>query len=696
MLSVDLLGAPSRGTHFSAHTYCPHAPNMLAPNPDGKTWDALEWYYKDYLGPTWLYAIDLGTGQVKKQRFPDGFQVHYSGQELAFDGKYYLVTPGPGGYVDRGGMFMFVYDPATNTLENRGEIVPGLHGELRPIVLGPDGQLYGTGTYADGRVGLYAYDPVLGKVVRNFGPIGPSHAPYAAFGYCIGACDTHAYVASGEIPWYLVAVNLETAEERVLLEAPPNGSIVIVPVFPGARAVVRQGDRARRREYWLYHGEAIPKVDESAPWPAKASPWEEAPPPPEIYRDQLAPDALGNATFWYRLPDNTAMAPKEAPTSGAPEDLGWRSIPLEGIDTHPQTIHRLALLPDGRLFGTMHGYVGRFLFDPNTDKAIGLGSNRWLSEYTHVVYGEKLYASGYWGGPIFVFDPKRPWTLQNAGPPGRPALRQDDPESNPRYLGRLHNATRVVDVYASAIGADGRIYFGGFGMRGYVGGGLGWYDPKTGELGGVWRPLSGYAVRWLAPMLDGRLMVMSTTTAPDELSNDRRPEEARLFVYDLSEGRIVREIVPVPKAMTTGLVIEVTPGRLLGLTVDPHRRDTSILYAVDMATPEILFRRTLPWPVSENRWYEGWDDDLDVVRGPDGFVWTYLRDVLVRIDPEDATVHVVGRIAPPGRPTFVGTDLYLTGSEQLRRIRSIASLVQVPHDGCSLPTPAETVRSFEK
>ena len=64
---------------------------------------------------------------------------------------------------------------------------------------------------------------------------------------------------------------------------------------------------------------------------------------------------------------------------------------------------------------------------------------------------------------------------------------------------------------------------------------------------------------------------------------------------------------------------------------------------------------------------------LDFVRGPDGFIWTYLKNILVRIDPRDAEVHVVGRIDPVGHLTFVGNDLYLAGPEQLRRIRKIAA-----------------------
>jgi hypothetical protein len=60
-----------------------------------------------------------------------------------------------------------------------------------------------------------------------------------------------------------------------------------------------------------------------------------------------------------------------------------------------------------------------------------------------------------------------------------------------------------------------------------------------------------------------------------------------------------------------------------------------------------------------------------LTQGPDGFVWTYLRDVLVRIDPKDATVYVVGKIIPVGYPTFVGRDIYLSGPEQLRRVRNV-------------------------
>ncbi len=234
-------------------------------------------------------------------------------------------------------------------------------------------------------------------------------------------------------------------------------------------------------------------------------------------------------------------------------------------------------------------------------------------------------------------------------------------------------------MHSSALGADGKVYFGGFGLRHYTGGGLGWFDPKTGKLDGFWKPLSGYAVHWIAPALDGKLIVISTSKAADELNTNQSPEEAKLFVYDVTAQKLVREIVPVTKARTTGLITEAAPGRLLGLTTSgAESGKAGLLYGVDVTTGEVLLRKPLPSPVSIDDSWPHWVDPsyeyLDLVRGPDGFIWTYLKNVLVRIDPKDASVHVVGRIDPVGHLTFVGKDVYLSGPEQLRRIRNISAV----------------------
>src|SRR6266540_738089 len=154
VLRAESLGEPARGVNVWER--------WLVPNPDGQSWDLLQIYFKEYYGPTWLYAVDLGTGVVKKQRLPDGHQFYLSGRALGFDGKYYIATPSRRTW----SMGLFVYDPATNTVEDRGEIVPGLGGETRPLVVGPDERIYGTGTRGN-QVGLYIYDPKRRKVVKD-------------------------------------------------------------------------------------------------------------------------------------------------------------------------------------------------------------------------------------------------------------------------------------------------------------------------------------------------------------------------------------------------------------------------------------------------------------------------------------------------------------------------------------------------
>ena len=675
VLKTESLGEPARGVNTWEH--------WLVPNPDGRTWDALQVYFKEYYGPTWLYAVDLGTGQVKKQRLPDKRQFYLSGRALGFDGKYYIATPGPGKEGSAWGMFMHVYDPATNTLEDRGEIVPNLGGEVRPLVVGPDGRIYGTGSRDKGRLGLYIYDPKLNQVVKDFGPIGPSHPNGAWSGYVMGVDDTHVYLVSGMIPsWYLVAVNIETGQQKVLLEMPTDVRMETVESFPGAWLQVPQHGDAPQKDYWLYHGEMIAKANDTPPWPKRPSPWDKAIPKPELYWDQIHPDAEGHAKLWYRSAEHAQRAKERGKaTEGAAadmtvEELGWKSVPLEGVETYAVPICPLVLMHDGRLYGT-GGYHGNFIFDPKTGQTVPLGRNNGLWAYTNIVCGDKVVSSGYPAGPIVVFDPRLPWTVTKGGPPNRPAPWRTHPASNPREMGSLGKDTRVAIAHCSAMGADGRIYFGGFGERNYTAGGFGWYDPKTEKIGGFWKPLSGHAVFWLASLQGGRLIAMSTRVAPNETQGSRTPDEARLFFYDVNEGRIVREVVPVPKAPGTGLIFDAAPDRLLGLTVDPEHADGSLLYGVDAATGDVLFRKALPWPVSSQRrhWYGCWVDSqeeyYDLVRGPDGFAWTWLKNVLVRINPKDASVHVVGKIDRLGLPTFVGNDVYFSGIEQLRRIRNI-------------------------
>src|SRR5262249_20246615 len=149
------------------------------------------------------------------------------------------------------------------------------------------------------------------------------------------------------------------------------------------------------KEYWLYHGEAIEKTNDKPPWPTQTSPWDRAVPKPEVYFDQIDPDEEGNAVLWYRSPED-AKADKMKASRGSnggttAEQLGWKSIRLEGLSTYPHRINPLSALPDGRLYGTGDDYVGTFIFDPKTDETTYCGPRTGLAPYTTIVSGNKLY-----------------------------------------------------------------------------------------------------------------------------------------------------------------------------------------------------------------------------------------------------------------------------------------------------------------
>ncbi len=656
-LEVESLGAPVKTTRVGE--------TMLVPNPDGKTYDVLQWYFKGYSGPTTCFISDLGTGFFKKDGIPDRRQIHICGRVLGPDGKFYIATP----KWDEG-MELYVYDPAANELTCRGVIAPGLTGERRPMVVGTDGMIYGSGSYYDsGKAGAYKLDPWTGEVT-DYGPIGPSHKPNGIWGYYCAADDEWIYVASGKVPWYLVAYNHKTGEEKVLVETERlGGSMSVRQRWDGctARATRVKGQGEEPIEYWLYKGEAIVKTDDNPPWPAREKPADTLPPKPELYRERLDPDPDGHAELWYRTPEAKAAAPENPPEDATPEQLGWQVVNYK-VDIFPALIRRLVEMPDGRLIGTADFYLGNFLVDPATGETEHPGKIP-LSHYSTTFYDGKVYMSGYPSSPIYVYDPSRPWTV-GKGTLTAPAPSVTDPASNPRRLTYLNQWSRTHKMYGAAVGADGKVYFGGILIRNGHGGGLGWWDPHKDEGGGIWEPFTAYQIHFLCAANEGRELVISTKAVRDDKDDSYTPEQGKLFVWDVAQAKIIREIEPVPKAKDTGAVLEVRPGLVLGATADPQVEGGGLLYGVDIGTGEVLFRKQVPY---DFRFDSGRNRNglNDYRLGPDGMVWTYVGDMLVRIDPSDVRVAVVGKIAPPGRIAFADDDIYLAGTTELRRIREI-------------------------
>jgi len=639
-----------------------------APNPDGKTHDVVQWYYRNYGGPFTAVVMDLGSGEIKHIRLPLRRQSR-GGSVLGPDGKIYLSTVN---YPK--GMELYVYDPAADEFSSRGLVVPDLTGEKHDLVIGTDGKIYGTGSYANlGKAGAYQIDPDTGKVTV-YGPIGPSHKPNGVWGYSLAADDRCVYVASGKIPWYLVAYDRVTGKEKVILQTSRTGEDLQVRqlrhggmaiVYKGFRGTYVKGGYDRRVEYWLYQGKAIEKKtpNEAPPWPAPkpSKPWTKLPPKPQVFGGRLMPTREGRAEFWYRYPWYKAEAPK----TGA-EPPGWKVLRFK-VPVYPnRRTTFIRELPDGRIFGKSDAYQGNFIYDPAGGELKHLGKIH-LSQYSMAVFEGKVYLCGYPSSALFVYDPARPWTANTVKFMQKPVSPWRK-KANPHFLLYLRTYSGVHHPYAAAVGADGRLYFGGRWYRDGVGGGLAWYDPHTGKAGGLREPFARYQIHYMTEANDRKWLVISTRAVKDPLHNKPKPPEGKLFVFDTATKKIIRSIAPVQGLDSTGHVVCVGGTRVMGMCNDPRDPTASILYGVDAATGEVAFRKKLPYPLPWRVRHDLHNGGMfDFRLGPDGNVWTFIGNALVKIHPEDARIEVVGMARMGGSIAFSGRDLYMTGSVVLRK-----------------------------
>lgn len=622
---------------------------LMAPNPDNKTWDLLQIYFPEYGGPNTIAVIDLRENLVKVIQTERGWNFHLCPAVIAPNGKLFISI-----LDNRLRQKICIYDPAKNELKiNAIEMPDELLGETHPLVLGTDGKIYAIGQHPNKTASAAQIDPDTLKV-EFYGAIGPSHAPNPCWGYSGGADDRFIYIASGKIPWYLVAFDRVTRKWSVLAETEPVGGYVGVSQrHDGCIATVVKGEGKASERYWLYEGKLVPmkSPNETPPW-GKRDELVKLPPKPEIKTDFADPDPEGWAEIWVRMAGES----------------DWKRYRYQ-VPLYPQVIYRLREMPDGRLFGTAGAYLGNFIYDPKEGKSVHLGKCQ-LSHYSTAFFMGKIYMSGYPNSPLYVFDPSLPWTTGKVID-GR-LINDDDPKANPRrllYMGSI-NLAGTHKMYAAAVGADGKIYFGGRWIRNGECGGLAWYDPKTGEVGGIWRPFSNYQITHIASANDGEILVISTRAVNDSVLGKPKPEQGALWLFDARKMELIGKFEPVMKAKGTGPVVGVGGSLVLGWTENPENPQSSILYLVDVNALRLVYSHILPFPlpvaIGSNQ-QEPWDFRL----GPDGKVWTFIGNVLVNIEPKSGNIKPIGRLSVGGPLAFSNGEIYLGGTPSLRRIKRI-------------------------
>ena len=561
-----------------------------------------------------------------------------------------------------------IYDPATNEFHLDAVDLPVIQGERHPLLVGRDGMVYALGNLPDkGPATAVQVDP-YSLATDFYGPIGPSHGSNPTWAYTAGLDDRYIYIASGKIPWFLVAYDRQERTWETLLETESVGGYIGLGQREGG--VDGSGWGFVNTEiggfaFWLHEGKVVPKDGNARPWPDQA-PLRNDPPKPSVDLGLAGADLDGNVEFSVQWPDQTSRV--------FTTQVPMYAQPIYRLHELPEG-YSIAALPGADIFGTAGAYQGNFAFDSSSGSAKHIG-RIGLSHYCTAFCNGKIYMSGYPRSPLYEYDPSKAWntgTVVNGE-----YIDGTQASSNPRLIVSLgeKELAGTHKMYAGATGADNKVYFGGKWWRDGDAGGLAWYEPDTGEFGGFWEALSNYQVSHMATARGGELIVLSTWRVDDPVLGKPIPDEGALFTFDTVTGELSSPFAPIADIVGTGPIVAADDRQILGWASHPADENRSLLYLVDVISLELVYLKEIPFrmPVSlESERKEPWDFRL----GKDGVVWTFFDDVLVRITPSDGTVEAVGRVEP-GQIAFSGGNVYLGGQNQIR-------LVSLPSPDTELP-----------
>jgi outer membrane protein assembly factor BamB len=227
--------------------------------------------------------------------------------------------------------------------------------------------------------------------------------------------------------------------------------------------------------------------------------------------------------------------------------------------------------PDGKIYGSTIISMHLFCFDPQTRQLQDLGRVGWGGGeiYDVIAHGDQLYMGSYTGAYWAVYDPARPWNPC-------PEVQGMSPQANPRNFGQLGQDMNRPFEYA--LGPDDRLYIACRANYGLPGGGLGRFDPRTGEIK-VYRDRE-QSVQSIAA--DNRYVYGGTSISGGRGCIETTTQ-GKLFLFAVEEERRVFECIPVPQAVAvTSLAVSPIDQRLYGSTSSGH------LFAFDVAERQVV------------------------------------------------------------------------------------------------------------
>jgi hypothetical protein len=581
--------------------------------------------------PSEFFVVDLDTGHTTIDEARSGLITidRYKPSHELRAGNGRIFFPGSG-------VSVAYYDPEDETVKQLGRLLPATSPDnvFYKGEFGPDGMLY-LGTESNGLPTIVQLDPdtLTWKVL---GTVGKARVGYS-YAYYFDIDPPWVYVAVGENPWELAALNIKTGESRILATRSNKSWMKLRATPAGIVATLIDGlhtPQETQEDLLCSDGKTIDPHRAPARTGFDAKPrMPELKDPPEVDLEDISPNAAGVGTIRWR-------ATKTDP---------WKETKFSVKYTSPVDIESLVALPDGSVMGTTAQYRGFFRFVPSTRSVTAFGHHGPSRASCAVDHGI-VYVAGYPNGTLYAYDPAAPWRST-----GNDQQDKRDPAANPRALGNFaESGTKYTSFLEAA--PNHRVYYAGYRERDGLGGGVGYYDIGKTTFAGHFRNLDAFNPHGLLVLDHPLRVIYAGHLRKDVPGAAPLPSEAQLVVFDANLVELERLEVKPGLRDTGRLFATPNPDVIVGVVASERA-----IYRYDLHAKKLLGWKSLDGEIGAATQRPG---DLSI--------WVVRDRSLVRVDPVKLTLQVVG--APAGMPadaehlTWQGQELYLSSKGELLRV----------------------------
>lgn len=570
--------------------------NALVPRSGGGwDWIAQSYEYPNDVPTEWV-VLNLETGAFTidvrpnlifgngNYRYPLSNVVTDVNQVRAANGRVFFgetLGNGIGTPVDQEYVNVAYFDPVTRHVIQ----MPAIHdptGDWHQIVFRMEfnhtGDKIYCGTQSGDQPMIFTVDPVtlVTTYVANVGVV-PSINPRYAYYLAVDEGAPYVYVAVGQDPWELVALNYQTGVQTVLATMTGASQFISFTIRPKGWSVGLK-DNGVTTLYWLGDGALFPYVANDPPFTDRdCSPYVNLlVEPPEI---DWTP---GIGLLLWRPHGSTGSWNESV------YDVQYKeSIDLESV----------TCLKDRTMLINSRNYHGYVRHDPAGPTSVWYGNWPGVSGPSNVVTGDgSVYVSGYPDGVLWKYDPTQQW----------------DTGVNPAALGNFA-ASDITHVYfMTECLTNSRLYMAGQRERNGVGSGVGWYHPGSAVYGGHFTGMGNVNPAGLVVLEEISRVVMNGK----RLASDPGPGEMFVFDFDLvqvAHWTMAADIANLGLCFTTS-----DPQVVCCMSIEDNEA-----FRVDVTTGTILSRSTLGGQLGA------------VCRRPvDDSVWMVIAGDLWRMEPD--------------------------------------------------------------